>query len=158
MIKQNISFSSLGIHRQKGMALVIAMIILPLLLVLGVLMMNNAFLGLKIIDSRVEKNTSDIILNGMASEVMNQPGNAKAFAEALSSTTFTSTQYPEASSSVELHSEINCRRRIQASGNNFKCKYLQVNFEHAYGREKVDGNKWASNTLSVGVEQPIISE
>lgn len=158
MINQRVCLSNVGLHKQKGMALVIAMLILPLLLVLGLLMMNNAFLGMKVIDSRVEKNTSNIILNGMASEVMNQPGNAQAFAEALESTTFNSIQYPEATSSVQLQSEINCRRRVQASGNNFKCKYLQVDFEHAYGREKIDGNKWAANTLSVGIEQPIISE
>ncbi|MDA7745768.1 hypothetical protein N8878_00355 [Psychromonas sp.] len=148
----------LGKSRQKGMALVIALIILPLLLVLGVLLMNNAFLGLKVIDSRAMQGESNIILNGTASDIMNTPGSAKAFAEATENTTFDSLQYPEANSSVQLLGEINCRRRMDASGSVFKCKYLQVDFKHAYGREKNDGSKWAQNVLSVGVEQPIIVE
>lgn len=149
---------TLGLLKQKGMALVVAMLILPLLLVLGVLLMNGAFLGLKMTDSRVMKNESNIILNSAASEIMNQPSNAQAFAEALSTTSFTSRQYPDAIISVQLQNEISCRRRIQASGNNVKCKYLQVDLKHAYGREKNDGSKWAKNTLGVGVEQPIIAE
>lgn len=146
-----------ALSKQRGMALVIAMIILPLLLVLGTMLMSNAFLGLKVTDSRVMKNESNMILNGAADDILNQTGVASTLAEAVDSTTFTSTQFPTATTSVELQEEVSCRRRVQASGTNFSCKYLQINFNHAYGRAKDDGTTWAQNSLGVGVEQPIIA-
>jgi hypothetical protein len=145
-----------SLHKQKGIALFIAMLILPLLLVLGVLVMSNTFLGLKMIDARVQQGESNILLNSASSEIMHRSGSAQSFANATDSTIFS---YGEVTtSSVDLNGEINCKRRMKASGNNFKCKYLQVNFEHLFGREKESGAKWAVNALSVGIEQPIIAD
>ena len=144
-----------SLHKQRGIALFIAMLILPLLLVLGVLVMSNTFLGLKMIDARVLQGESNILLNSAASEIMNRSSSAQSFASATQNTVFT---YGDVSSDVELIGEINCKRRMKASGNNFKCKYLQVNFIHSFGRVKEGGGKWAENAMSVGIEQPIIAD
>ncbi len=143
-----------SLHKQKGIALFIAMLILPLLLVLGVLVMSNTFLGLKMIDARVMQGESNILLNSAAAEIMHRSGSAQSFASATSNTVFS---YGDVTSAVELNGEINCKRRVKASGNNFKCKYLQVNFEHSFGRTQAGGAKWALNAMGVGIEQPIIS-
>ena len=140
------------------MALFIAMLLLPLLLVLGVLVMNNSFLGLKIVDTRVMQSESNISLNGGALDILQKSGNAKLFAAATSSAVFTSERFDDVSGGVVLNGELNCRRRMKASGSNFKCKYLQVNLQHEYGREKVDGTRRALNFMGLGVEQPIIVE
>lgn len=145
-----------SLHKQKGIVLIIAMLILPLLFILGVMVMSNTFLGLKMIDARVMQGESNILLNSAAVEIMNRSGSAQSFASATNSSTF---DYGEVSTkSVDLIGEINCKRRVKASGNNFKCKYLQVNFEHSFGRVKEGGAKWAVNGMGVGIEQPIIAD
>lgn len=148
----------INLQKQTGMALFMVMLILPLLLVLGVLLMSNSFLGLKIIDSRVMQGESNIILDGAAQELLLRNDSAQAFAAALSSSTFSSALFTDVSSTVTLNGELNCRRRMQASGSNFKCKYLQVNLNHSYGREMAGGAKWAVNSMGLGIEQPIIIE
>lgn len=147
-----------SLQRQNGMALFIAMLILPLLLVLGALLISSSFLGLKIIDTRVMQGESNIILDGAAQEILHQSDSAQLFAAAQSSSSFSSALFTDVSSTVELQGELNCKRRMQASGSNFKCKYLQINLDHAYGREMADGAKWAVNSMGLGVEQPIIVE
>lgn len=147
----------ISLQKQKGMALFIAMLILPLLLVLGVLIMSNSFLGLKIIDTRVMQGESNIKLNGAAQHILQQTNSAATFAAALDSQTISSTLYGDVNGTVSLQGELNCRRRMQASGSNFKCKYLQLNLDNSYGREKA-GVKWALNSMGLGVEQPIIVE
>jgi type IV pilus assembly protein PilX len=144
-----------SLHKQKGIALFIAILILPLLLVLGVLVMSNSFLGLKMVDARVLQGESNIFLNSAANEILQRSSSAQSFASATTSSVFT---YGDVSSEVELNGEINCKRRMKASGDNFKCKYIQVNFVHSFGREKESGAKWAENAMSVGIEQPIISD
>ncbi len=144
-----------SLHKQRGIALFIAMLILPLLLVLGVLVMSNSFLGLKMIDARVLQGESNIRLNSAAAEIMNRSSSAQSFASATNSSEFS---YEGVTGGVETLGEINCKRRVKASGNNFKCKYLQVNFIHQFGRTKEGGAKWAENAMSVGIEQPIISD
>jgi type IV pilus assembly protein PilX len=148
----------ISLHKQNGIALFIAMLILPLLLVLGVLVMNNSFLGLKIASSRAMQGESNITLDGAAYDILHQSDSAQIFASALSSSTFSSALFNDVNSTVTLNGELNCKRRLQASGSNFKCKYLQVNLTHSYGREKADGVKWAINAMGLGVEQPIIVE
>ena len=144
-----------SLHKQKGLALFIAMLFLPILLVLGVLAMSNSFLGLKMIDARVVKGESNILLGSAANEILNRSDSATAFASATNNSTFS---YGDVTGDVDLKEEVDCKRRIDASGNNFKCKYLQVNFEHSFGRDNGSGEKWATNELSVGVEQPIIAD
>jgi len=145
----------ISLRKQRGMALFVAMLMLPLILVLGVLAMNNSFLGLKMIDARVLKGESDILLNSATNELLNRTDSAAAFANATNTTTFS---YGDVNSTVELNGEIDCKRRINASGTNFKCKYVQVHFEHSFGRQQENGVKWALNTMSIGVEQPMLSE
>jgi len=148
-----------SLDKQKGMALVIAMMILPLLLVLGGLLMNSAFLDLKVIDSRVMQNESNMILNGTASAMISDSGSPTLFANAVEGNIVsTSDEFSGASSTVQLLGEMKCHRKMQASGSNFKCKYLQIDFKHAYGRAKSADSKWAENALSIGVEQPIFAE
>jgi len=147
----------ISLQKQKGMALFIAMLILPLLLVLGVLIMSNSFLGLKIIDTRVMQGESNIKLNGAAQHILQQTGSAATFAAAVDSESIPSALYDDVNGTVSLQGELNCRRRMQASGSNFKCKYLQLNLDNSYGREQA-GVKWAVNSMGLGVEQPIIVE
>jgi len=153
-----------NLHQQKGMALLIAMLILPLILVLGILMVNNSFFGLKIVDSRVMKNESNMTLNGAADELISQTSTGDfATPEGKS---FDVSEFDGVSIEVETlnvntstnTNETDCGRTVQASGNNIKCRYLQLDLTHAFGREKVDGGKWAENKLSVGIEQPVFSE
>ena len=147
-----------SLHKQRGLALFITMLILPLLLTLGVLAMSNSFLGLKMIDARVLQNESNVVLNSAATEILGRVTSAETFSNATDSTTFSyGVDDGEVTADVELNNEVDCKRRVQASGNNFKCKYLQVNFTHLFGRQKKDGVKWATNVMSVGVEQPVIS-
>jgi type IV pilus assembly protein PilX len=107
------------------------------------------------INARVLLDGSNIILNSAANEILNRSGSAELFANATSNTTFS---YGDVNANVELNGEVNCKRRVKASGIDFKCKYLQVNFEHYFGREKESGSKWAKNVMSVGIEQPILSD
>ncbi len=117
--------------------------------------MSNTFLGLKMIDARVLRGESNILLNSAATEIMNRSSSAQSFASATDGAVFS---YEGVNGSVETLGEVNCKRRMKASGNNFKCKYLQVNFVHQFGRTKEGGAKWAENAMSVGIEQPIISD
>lgn len=144
-----------NLHKQRGIALFSALLILPLLLALGLVVMTNTFLGMKMTDARVLQGGSNIILNSAATEIMNRSGSAQSFASSTNGTIFS---YKSVTGSVEGYGEINCKRRIKASSNNFKCRYLQVNFEHSFGRVKTDGTRWAINTMSVGIEQPVISK
>ena len=148
----------ISLQRQKGMALFIAMLILPLLLVLGVLVMDNAFLNLKVIDSRALRGESNITLDGAAYDILHQPDSAQTFAAAVSSSTLSSAVFTDVSGTIELQGELTCKRRMQASGSNFKCRYLQVNLNHAYGRAMAGGTKRAVNSMGLGVEQPILIE
>lgn len=145
------------LSKQSGMALVIAMIFLPLLLVLGTLLMSNAFLGLKVTDSRVMKNESNMVLNGAADDILNQSGVESTLVAATDDTTVSSTQFPTITSSVDLQQEGNCTRTGAATETSIKCVFLQINLNHDYGRAKDDGTTWAQNTLGVGVEQPFFA-
>jgi len=134
------------------------MLVLPLLLTLGVLAMSNSFLGLKMIDARVLQSESNVFLNSAATEILGRVTSAETFSNATDNTTFSyGVDDAEVIADVELDNEVDCKRRVQASGNTFKCKYLQVNFTHLFGRQKKDGVKWATNVMSVGIEQPVIS-
>lgn len=146
-----------SLHKQKGITLFIAMLILPLLLVLGVLVMSNTFLGLKMIDARVVIGESNILLNSAATEIMHRAGSAQSFASATVNTKFSYGDVETKSITIDDNDEINCKRRVKASGNNFKCKYIQVNFVHSFGRGET-GAKWAKNEMSVGIEQPVIAD
>jgi len=148
----------ISLQRQKGIALFTAMLILPLLLVLGMLLISNSFLGLKIADSRAMQGESNLVLDGAARDILRQTDSGQAFAAALSSTTFSSPLFSDVSSTVQLQGEMNCKRRMQASGSHFKCKYLQLNLNHSYGRQKSGGAKWAVNSMGLGVEQPLLVE
>ena len=101
---------------------------------------------------------SNIILNGAAHDILHQTDSATAFAGALSSDTFSSALFTDVGSTVTLQGELNCKRRIKTSSTKFKCKYLQLNLNHSYGREMAGGAKWALNSMGLGVEQPIIVE
>ena len=143
-----------SLHKQKGIALFIAMLILPLLLVLGVLVMSNTFLGLKMIDARVLQGESNILLNSAATEIMNRSSSAQSFASAEKGAEFS---YESVDGSVEDSTVLTCKRSDRPSDDKFKCKYLQVNFVHQFGRTQAGGAKWATNAMNVGIEQPIIS-
>jgi len=167
-----------SLYKQKGMALIMAMLILPLLFALGVLVMNNSFLGLKVVDTRVMQNESNMILNGSANELMGDSGSQTLFAsfeetdevdaedeanEDLPIFEFEKLEFDaddnnEVNLSMESLGEMACKRTMKASGSNIQCKYLQLNFEHDYGRARDATTKWAKNRLSLGVEQPIFTE
>ncbi len=155
----------INLHRQNGMMLFIVMLILPLLLTLGTLLMGNSFLGLRIVDSRVMQVESAMLLNGAAHAILNDQNSPQLFAEALDSgkldsEALKSDAFSDVTTTVELNGELTCKRTMRASGTNngFKCKYLQVNLNHSYGRETSEGAKWAVNSMGLGVEQPIIAD
>ncbi len=145
-----------SLYKQRGIALFVAMLILPLLLVLGVLVMNSSFLGLKMVDARVMQGESNIILNSAAADIMQQSDAAAAFAQATDNSTFSSNIDGEVTSTVKINGELNCRRRMQASGHNFMCKYLELQLNHKFGRDVGAGKTSAQNVMGLGVEQPII--
>lgn len=146
------------LRKQKGMALIIAMMILPLLLALGVLLMNNSFLGLKVIDTRVMQNESNMVLLGSANELIEDVDSPTTFANVEEGDELTSEKFDNSTATVQLLGESACKRSLNASGSSIQCKYIQVDFQHSYGRSIDADNKWAENTLSVGVEQPIFAE
>ena len=175
---------SASLYKQKGMALIMAMLILPLLFALGVLVMNNSFLGLKVIDTRVMQNESNMILNASANEVMGDSGSQTLFGNfedrsgenvedevdaedeanedqpifEFEKLEFDEDDNNEVNLSMESLGEMACKRTMEASGSNIQCKYLQLNFEHDYGRARDATTKWAKNRLSLGVEQPVFAE
>ena len=142
-----------NLRKQKGMSLLIAMLILPLILVLGVTVMNKTLLGLKVVGARVVQDESNIMLINASDNLLKRATSAQDFASASDSSTFS---HGDVDATVSVEGEVNCKRRLDASGNNFKCKYLQVDFEHRFGRVKSNGKKQALNGLGVGIEQPII--
>ncbi len=146
-----------GMRQQQGAALFIAMLILPLLLVLGILVMNNSFLGLKMVDARVLQGESNILLNSAASDIMHSTNIAASFAAATDDQVFTSNKAGGiVTGKIEINGELNCRRRMQASGSNFKCRYLELELVHDFGRNTSAGTKAAKNVMGLGIEQPII--
>ena len=129
------------------------------------MLMSNSFLGLKAVDSRVMQVESRMDLVGAARDILNDPGSPQVFADAVDSESFTTSDlFTDVTTTVEVKGnddgELTCKRRMQASGtnNNFKCKYMQVNLNHAYGRETANGGKRAVNTLGIGIEQPILAD
>lgn len=146
-----------SLHKQKGAALVIALLILPLLLVLGVVAMNSSFFGLKMVDARVLKNESNILLKSASNEILTRSTSELAFSsESSGSSTFS---YGDVDATITpKNDDVPCKRSTQASSIDYECKYLQVDFTHSFGRVKKDGKKWAENAMSVGIEQPYIAE
>jgi len=150
----------ISLHKEKGMALFIAMLILPLLLVLGGLAMNSSLLGLKMVDARVLLGESNILLTNSSIEILNRSNDTLSFANATTNTTDTPDfTYGDVEAYIEVDDEgSTCKRSYDASAIDFECKYLQVNFIHAFGREKENGTKWAENGMSVGIEQQVLAD
>jgi len=149
----------ISLHRQSGAVLVVAMLILPLLLVLGVLAMNSSFFGLKMVDARAVRGESNILLHSASNEILDRPNSELGFASATTTTSNTFS-YEDVEATVVVNSDVGvpCKRSANASSIDFECKYLQVDFVHTFGRMKTNGKKWAENAMSVGIEQPYIAD
>ncbi|AGH80360.1 type IV pilus assembly protein PilX [Psychromonas sp. CNPT3] len=151
-------------HKQRGIVLFIVIMTLPLLMILGFMVMQNTSSGLKMADARGSLDTSNMTLLAASSEIL-------AYKDSGTTTDVTILQhlilkkgsdpqslilFPDVKAKIFKISEpIPCKRSKNAFDNGrFKCRYLSVQLTHDFGRQ-INGKKWGSNMLEVGIEQKI---
>ncbi len=143
-------------RKQSGAALFVAMIILPVLVVLGLMLLGGSFLDLKMTDARASLDGSNITLNAASVDLLSA-GSATPFASAANGTVLSSDSFEDVVSVVDsVSAELDCRRDYNPNGNG-KCLYLDVKLSHSFGRKKSNGKKWGTNRMGLGVEQPLLA-
>ena len=147
-----------SLKRQQGVALFVAMMILPMILLMGIVSVTGSFMDLKMIDARISHHESRINLNSTASHIINTPNVSTSFAVATTGSVFRSDKFAHSDATAELLGESTCKRRKNAFGDNFKCKYIDLTLSERYGRTNQGGHQWGENMLSVGIELPFFSE
>ncbi len=142
-----------SLKKQQGMALLIAMMILPMLILMGFVSISGSFIDLKMIDARISHHESRINLDSTATHIIATPNIASSLAQATDGTVFSSAVFTGSAATAKVLGESTCKRRKNASGDNFQCKYINLELSERYGRTNSSGQKWGKNKLSVGVEQ-----
>ncbi|WP_019615576.1 hypothetical protein [Psychromonas ossibalaenae] len=145
------------IKKQQGAVLFFVLITLPMLVVLGLMLVENSSVDLKMVDARVVRNDSNIRLTSAASALLTSIKTPSLFANAENGEGISEPVPLDVSNVVTVKSEVNCMRRKDANGDDFQCRYLEVKFTHQFGREKKDSSRWGSNSMAIGVEQPHIA-
>lgn len=142
------------IRKQRGIALFVAIIILPMLVVLGVMLLSSASMDLKMSDARGTLDSSNMYLTAASTEIL----TTIQFASVNVGTNFQPVQFSDVSGSVTtISGELPCKRSKKANGNNsFKCQIVDTKLSHNFGREKADGDQWGINRLGLGIEQPLL--
>ncbi|WP_028864171.1 hypothetical protein [Psychromonas aquimarina] len=156
----------INIQKQKGAVLFFVLITLPMLVVLGLMLVENSSVDLKMVDARVVRNESNIKLTAAAADMFASIKSPASFALATTGAEFSSARFSDAVGTVTVKDDTapvkyetgkTCKRSKNASGNDFQCLYLEVKFVHKFGRERADETHWGSNAMGVGVEQPYIA-
>ena len=154
----------LNFKKQQGAVLLAALILLPILSTLGIFLLSSASSDLRMTGARHDHNDSRIILNSVAKEFMTDITHLNKFKGATDSTRFNSTLFVDSdgnanvSANTTLFANVDCKRRRPANTNDLKCKYMELNLSHQFGRAKNSTEKWGRNNLGLGVEQPLLSQ
>lgn len=140
------------IRKQRGIALFVVIIILPMLVVLGVMLLSSSSMDLKMSDARGTLDGSNISLTAASIEIL----TTTKFASASVGTAFSSARFTVNGTVQAISGEIDCKRRKDTNGNTFKCIMVDTQLSHDFGREKNNGLRWGINRLGVGFEQPLL--
>lgn len=149
--------------KQRGVALFVALIILPMLVVLGLMLLGSSFMDLKMSDARGTLDNSNMRLTSASIEILNNSGSfasessATIFAKVVVDDTLESASFPEISGVVLATSALlPCARTRDVDLSKYKCRYVDMQLEHGFGREKTDGTQWGVNRLGLGVQQAVL--
>ncbi len=115
-------------------------------------------MDLKMIDARISHNASRIKLDSTAKHIIATKNIASSFAQATTGTVFTSSVFTDSAATAKLLGDFTCKRRKNANGDNFNCRYLDLQLSERYGRFNQNAQRWGENVFSVGIEQPYFSE
>lgn len=142
----------LTMHKQKGMVLALALILLiPLILIASALMQWSRE-DLKVVGAISDRNRTEQSLIGRMNEVMvvnNLAATLSVMPASSSVTTTSGTVVP-----LTLKAEITCKRRFNANADSAikTCRYVDANSNSTYGK----GNTGSLN-ITLNIEQPLLS-
>lgn len=147
-----------SLKKQQGMVLFITLMILPMLILMGLVTMSGSMIDLKMIDARISHNESRLNLDATAKHITSIPANHNTFIQAINGTVYSSAVFTASDATTEVLGEVTCKRRKNANGENFNCKYLNLSLSERYGRHNNNDVPWGRNVLSIGIEQPYFAD
>lgn len=146
----------MSLKRQRGAALFIAMLLLILLTSLGVMVMTETDMDLKMTGAAVSRELAEQRLEGAASELLTSVVAQENFIQLDKGDTGTasSTVYDTVSISLEGRGDFGCRRSFAATSTDLMdCRFVQVDMADSYGKGRT-----GQVGLGLGVEQPFLSQ
>lgn len=149
--------------KQRGVALFVVLIILPMLVVLGLMLLGSSFMDLKMSDARGMLDNSNMRLTSASIEIVSDLGgfasesSATKFAKVIVDDDISPTYIQGVNGTVLATSALlPCERVRKVNLSKYKCRYVDIQLEHNFGREKTDGTQWGVNRLGLGVQQPVL--
>lgn len=141
--------------RQRGVALVVALIILVPLTLIAVVVMQSSSQDLKMAGSAASFRQAEHRLEGVIEAAM-QSNNVSTLISNMGASAAITVSSSNASAAVALttRTETVCKRKVEASSNNVipACKYVELQTSVNYGKYASQLN-WVA-----GVEQPLLTK
>ncbi|MGY3857600.1 type IVa pilus pseudopilin TppD [Aeromonas sp. NJAU223] len=141
--------------RQRGVALIVALIILVPLTLIAVVVMQSSGQDLKMAGSAASFRQAEHRLEGIIEAAM-QSNNVSTLISNMGASAAITVNSSNASAAVALttRTETVCKRKVEASSNNVipACKYVELQTSVNYGKYASQLN-WVA-----GVEQPLLTK
>ncbi|MFM5275429.1 PilX N-terminal domain-containing pilus assembly protein [Aeromonas caviae] len=151
-------------NHQRGVALIVALIILVPLTLIAVVVMQSSGQDLKMAGSAASFQQAEHRIEGAIEAAMQINGLSKQIS-LLAPSGATSVAVSNINNRVIVagRTETVCKRKVEASSNNVipKCKYVELQATEEYGKYKNDKDhqNWVSRlNWYAGVEQPLLTE
>ncbi|MCH7371459.1 type IVa pilus pseudopilin TppD [Aeromonas sp. MR16] len=140
-------------NNQRGVALIVALIILVPLTLIAVVVMQSSGQDLKMAGSAASFRQAEHRLEGIIEAALQRNDISTRIAN-ISSDTGTSAASGTTGVTLISRTETVCKRKVEASSNNVipKCKYVELQTNLNYGKYASQLN-WVA-----GVEQPLLTK
>jgi Tfp pilus assembly protein PilX len=141
------------ISKNKGMALIIALILLLPLTLIAVSVMQWSKEDLKMIGAITDRNSAEQTLIGEMHEIM-LTDNIAATLSTMSASSSVTTALSETSVNLTLRSEAICKRSNEPTSTNVysSCRYIDADHEMNFGKGNVGRLQ-----MTVNIQQPLLS-
>lgn len=140
---------------QRGVALIVALVILVPLTLIAVVVMQSSGQDLKMAGSAASFRQAEHRLEGIIEAAM-QSNNVSTLISNMGASAAVTVNSSNASAAVALttRTETVCKRKVEASSNNVipACKYVELQTNVNYGKYASQLN-WVA-----GVEQPLLTK
>ena len=138
--------------REKGVALIIAMILIIPLTLIAVAVMQWTREDLKMIGAIADRNSAEQVLIGVMQEVMvvnNLSSVLSTMSTSSSVTTVSNNAIP-----LTLRAEVTCKRKFNATSDSVikTCRYVDANSNINFSKSNIGGLQ-----MTLDIEQPLLS-